>query len=255
MKKTIDDQSEIWTIAAGGIHDEAYRTAYSQALDFIIRDKNLELLDTAGGTGFPTMDLYNLGYKNLSVTDGDESLATELQKHFDDQHIGIKAIHASWQELNKKVSKTFDVVLNTDNSFVYMDGWVGGKTEEGKENVLARLKIGLQNFFDVTKPGGFTLIGLGKHYVPTFTHSIRDFKFSKNGENYDIKWEGIYDWDKRINEWTTTISSEESEGEFLRKAYLVTKEELADLMKQVGFKQVHIFEPDAARDNLIIGIK
>jgi hypothetical protein len=255
MKKQIDDQSEIWTIAAGGIHDNEYRTTYSQALDSIIRDKNLEILDTAGGTGFPTMDLYNLGYKNISVTDGDEVLAGELQKQFEAKGISIKAIPTLWQELGQKVSKKFDIVLNADNAFVYMDGWTGGKTVEGKDAVLARLKIGLENFYEVTKSGGLTIVGLGKHYVPTFTHSDRNFKFTKDGEDYDIKWEGIYNWDRRINEWTTTVESENHSGSFLRKAYLVTKEELADLMKKVGFKDVHVFEPENTRDNLIIGTK
>lgn len=159
--KTVLSQSEIWQIAAVSFHTETYRATYMEALDFVLRDKGLSILDTAGGTGFPTLDLYERGYQDISVTDGDERLAVALQERFDAHQIKISAVHSRWHELATKIERKFDAVLNVDNSFVYIDGWLGGDVAEGKDAVVERLRIGLENFFAVTKAGGFTVIGLG----------------------------------------------------------------------------------------------
>ena len=255
IMKSALSQSEIWSIAAESFHTDAYRTDYADALDFVLRDKDLSILDTAGGTGFPTIDLYERGYRNITVTDGDEIFARTLQERFSKQQLRITAAHSPWQELASRIKQKFDAVINADNSLVYIDGWLGGEVAEGKDAVIARLRVGLENFLAVTKQGGLTVIGLGKHYVPTFTHSVRDFNSSKDGENYEIKWQAQYDWNRRVMEWTTTVTSESFEGQFSRKSYLVTKEELVGLMNLVGFKRVHVLEPDSARDNLIIGVR
>ena len=254
MKKELT-QSEVWEIAGNALHDKAYRDNYSEALAFVLKDKTLKILDTAGGTGFPTFDLYKLGFKNLSVTDGNETYAKELQDKFKTEGMQISAYHSSWQELGNKISEKFDVIVNADNSFVYMDGWMGGETPEKLENIIPRIQLCLKSFFDATKDSGFVVIGLGKHYVPTYTGTNRSFDSERDGEKFHTTWTAVYDWDKRINIWTTRVESELSDGEVVRKSYLVTKEELAEQMKIAGFKNVYILIPDNTRDNLIIGFK
>ncbi len=254
MKKELT-QSQVWEIAGNALHDKAYRENYSEALTFILKDKTLKILDTAGGTGFPTFDLYERGYKNLSVIDGDETYARELQDKLKEEKMEISAYHSSWQELGSKISEKFDAIVNADNSFVYMDGWNGGETVEGLENIIPRIQLCLKNFFDAVKDGGTVVIGLGKHYVPTYTGTNREFDSESHGEKFHTTWTAVYDWDKRILNWNTKVESDLSEGNFLKKAYLITKEELAEQMKIAGFKNVYILVPDNTRDDLIIGFK
>lgn len=253
--KTVLNQAEIWQLSAESFHTEEYRTTYSEALDFVLRNKDISILDTAGGTGFPTLDLYDRGYRNISVTDGDEHLSTALQERFNSLQLKANVIQSRWHELSAKIDKQFDAVINVDNSLVYMDGWLGGDMAEGKEGATARLRLALENFYAATKEGGLTVVGLGKHYVPTVTRTQREFSSSRNGETFDIKWHAEYDWNKRVNEWTTIVTSESYKGEFLRKSYLITKHELVELMQSVGYKRVHVLEPDCTRDDLVIGIK
>lgn len=254
MKKELT-QPEVWEIAGNALHDKEYRDNYSEALAFILKDKTLKILDTAGGTGFPTFDLYKLGFTNLSVTDGNETFAKELQEKFQLEGMNIQAHHSSWQELATKISEKFDAIVNADNSFVYMDGWNGGDTPEGMENIIPRMQLCLKNFFEVTKKNGIVVIGLGKHYVPTYTGTNRSFDSERDGEHFHTIWTAEYDWNKRVLTWTTKVESESSQGEFVKKAYLITKEELANQMKAVGFRKVYILEPDDTRDNLVIGFK
>jgi hypothetical protein len=121
MKKELN-HSEVWAIAGGALHDEEYRTKYSEVLAFLLRDKNLKIIDTAGGTGFPTLDLYKLGFTNLSVTDGNETYAKELQEKFKKEGMNIQTLHSSWQEIGTKVSDKYDAIVNADNSFKHCLG-------------------------------------------------------------------------------------------------------------------------------------
>jgi ubiquinone/menaquinone biosynthesis C-methylase UbiE len=254
MKKELN-HSEVWAIAGGALHDEEYRTKYSEVLAFLLRDKNLKIIDTAGGTGFPTLDLYKLGFTNLSVTDGNETYAKELQEKFKKEGMNIQTLHSSWQEIGTKVSDKYDAIVNADNSFVYMDGWMGGETEEGAENIFKRVQVCLKNFLEILNKDGFAIIGLGKHYVPSYTGTNKQFESEKDGEHFHTDWSAVYDWNKRINTWTVKAESENSKGEFVKKAYLITKEELAEQMKKAGFRRVYVVVPDGTRDDLIVGIK
>jgi SAM-dependent methyltransferase len=256
--KTQLTQSELWRLSAEALHDQEYRSRYCNALVFTIRDKGLSILDTAGGMGFPSMDLHEAGFINLNISDGDENFTANLQKCFTEQGLQIPVYYSPWQELSSHVKQQFDVVVNADNSFVYMDGWMGGPVVEGFDKITERMRGVLKEFLQVTKQGGLVIIGLGKHYNPATTNApmINRFKLQKEKEDYDIEWiGGVDDWDKRIHVWTTRINSQSSEGLFVRKSYLITKDELVEQMKQVGFSTVHILEPDLTRDNLIIGIK
>jgi hypothetical protein len=168
-----------------------------------------------------------------------------------------------WQEIAGKINTKFDVLLNTDNSLVYMDGWSEtGSVSVGFDAISKRLALVLKNFFDLLNDDGFVVIGLGKHYDPILSdeywkqsnHKI--FHASKNNHAIQIECHIETDWQKnRILDWTLVADGDEVTGSTRKKAYLVTKYELADIMRSVGFEKVHIFEPDGTRDNLIIGMK
>ncbi len=256
MKKKLG-QSLLWSLSAEALHTEEYRTNYSRALDFIIKDKRAKILDTAAGTGFPVFELARMGYKNLAVSDEDGEAIKRLRSA--EGKLGhMLSFHEShWQNLAKDIEETFDVVINADNSFVYMDGWLGGEHVTGVESVMKRAAVVLKNFFAVTKDGGMAIIGLGKHYAPSSSQSAfcRNFELNKGGEHYKIAWTGDLDWDKRVQTWTTKIESESFEDSFVRTSYLLTKEELVTQLLGVGFKNAYVVEPNDTRDNLIVGLK
>jgi len=249
------NSTEIWNIAAKALHTDDYVEKYINALSFVIRDKNLSILDTASGSGFPTTDLYKAGFTNITASDADQKSVELLQKSFNDLGMPITVSEGMWQELADKIKNKFDVVLNADNSLVYMDGWSDNNIVSGTEKVFGRISLVLKNFYDVLNDGGLAIVGLGKHYHPENVKYTRDFDHTENGEEIKIKWDVVMDWQTRNQDWLTTIDGKTMEGSILRKNYLITKDELATLMKNAGFKSVHIFEPDGTRDNLIIGVK
>jgi SAM-dependent methyltransferase len=254
--KKIIDATEVWHIAADALHTHDFRTKYLDALDFAIREKRLSILDTAAGTGFPTVDLYKAGFTNIEASDADKKSVDLLQKYFQNVNIPIPVSEGKWQELSQKISKRFDVIINTDNSFVYMDGWSeGGHFASGTEAVFERISLVLKNFYDVLNDRGFVIIGLSRHYHPGTKDYRLPLEYEQNGEKVNIEWYGAMDWETRENRWTVKVEGGKFRGEFLKRSYAVTKEEVADLMRKIGFKRVHILEPDGTRDNFIIGLR
>jgi SAM-dependent methyltransferase len=254
-KKNLD-ATEVWHIAADAMHVPEYRANYRDALRFMIRDKKFLILDTACGSGFPAMDLYKDGFTKLEASDADKKSAEILQAYFNDLNIPIPVSVGKWQELAEKIDKKFDIVLNCDNSFVYMDGWSEhGDFAVGAEAVFQRVSAVLKNFYKILKSDGFVIVGLGKHYHTGTLEYRLPLEYNEDGTGVSIEWFGTMDWQKRENRWTVKVSGNDFEGEFLKRSYAITKEEITELMKKVGFKKVHIFEPDGIKDNFIIGLK
>jgi SAM-dependent methyltransferase len=168
MSKKILNATELWHLSAEGLHDIAYHVKYTEALAFLIRDKNCSILDTASGGGFPTVDLYRAGFTKIEASDADEKSVKILESFFNELKMSIPVSEGRWQDLSKKIDKKYDVVINSDNSLVYMDGWPGGTPiASGLEQISKRLSLALRSFYELLNDDGFVIIGLGKHYDPT----------------------------------------------------------------------------------------
>lgn len=254
--KKILAATEVWHIAAEALHTEDFRANYINGLEYAIRNKNLTILDTAAGSGFPTVDLYRAGFKNVEASDADEKSVHMLQEYFQNDGLSIPVSEGKWQELSKKIQKRFDVVMNMDNSFIYMDGWTDdGTFASGTEQVFDRISLILKNFYEVLQEDGFAILGLSRHYHPETKDYSLSLEYKKENGTINIDWYGTMDWETRENRWTVKVEGEDSKGEFLKRSYCITKEETAELMKKVGFKKVHVLDPDSTRDVLIVGLK
>jgi hypothetical protein len=84
----------------------------------------------------------------------------------------------------------------------------------------------------------------------------RSFDMMSDSKNVHIDWKVSTDWDgTRILDWTIKAMGDDVEGITKKYAYLITKDELVKLMRDVGFSRVHVLAPDDTRDNLIVGLK
>ncbi|MDE2038301.1 MAG: class I SAM-dependent methyltransferase [Patescibacteria group bacterium] len=263
--KTLNS-SEIWSFEAQAIHTVTYEHAYLNALKILLHDKEVKIIDTAAGVGFPTNILYDAGYHNITGLDGDSDSAAYSSKSFKDKGMTISVAVGTWQTLSKTINDKFDVLLNVDNALVYMDGWSDDKNiVSGKDAVFKRFSIVLKEFLTVLKPGGMAILGLGKHYEPTQQgipegggsgdNKVIPFDLIRDGEPVTMTWTIKRDWNTRHHYSHASVRSRNYVGDIVRAAYLITKDELMQLMKEAGFFQVHLLVPDSTRDNLIIGIK
>jgi SAM-dependent methyltransferase len=257
--------SEVWHLSAYALHTPEYVNAYTDALGTSIGDTLFSVLDTACGSGFPLANLHERGFRSVQASDSDEYSVDRLKESLRASGIDCDVFLSSWQELADRVPGKFDVLINADNSFVYMDGWdpdselARDHYRPGKEHAFKRAELVLSNFLSRLVPGGRAVVGLGKHYVQgnrEWQMDLRPVDLSVIGlppQEVEQRWRGNMDWETRTHEWYTDVRGEGVEVTVLRKSYLFTKEEIADLMRVVGFSQVAIMEPENTRDNLIIG--
>lgn len=248
-------QTSIWELAAQALHTPSYRKTYVEALGRIIKDPTLAILDTASGTGFPTIDLYEMGYTNISCVDGDANSVMRLRTLFREKGLSLSVTQAFWQDLDTAMDKTFDVVINTDNSLIYLDGWMKTTTsvpEEGRERIA---KV-LQNFRQCLKPNGRAIIGACDTYPETVTERTGLQKeIIYQGKPALMTWHSHYDWKHRIRRWTVTVKAGDTEVKEVMESYIVKTEEMTELMKKAGFKDVQSIDTrgEGVYDWLFVG--
>lgn len=250
-------QTEIWEISAAMLHTPTYRRDYAKAIAEIIQDRNASILDTACGTGFPTLDLYEMGFKNITCSDGDEESAKKLGALFKEKGLNIPVFTSTWQDLGKNIDKKFDFVINVDNSLVYLDGWFDNTTYDPEE-ASKRITEVLKNFYDLLKPGGTAIIGS----CETFPEDVNERTYLEKeseykGQKIGTAWHSKYDWEHRVREWTPIIKYGGKEIRKTLKSYIVKKDEVENLVKKAGFEDVQVVDirGEEIYDYLFVGHK
>ena len=153
--------NDIWTLYSLAAHTPEYRKRYTRALKKLISSDDVQpaILDTACCIGFPSVDLYNEGFINLSCSDASEEALQTIKETINHQ---VYVFQSQWEELSERTSTRFDVVLNVDNSLVYMDGWNGRPLAGTLESIFERILTALGNFYKCLKPGGKLIVALTK---------------------------------------------------------------------------------------------
>lgn len=259
--------SEMAQLSATAINTDQYVADYMRDLVGLIDDKADAILDSACGIGFPSVELWRVGFSNITICDGDPSSLEFLRSRLTNFGVKVRSVVSAWDTLSQLGEAQFDVVLNLGNSFVYMDGW--NSDFDGYEPVSAsfshiedRCRHILREFRHVLKTDGKVVIGLAKHY----DRSTLDGAYANpltctiqsgtvGGIDLPLEWTGVYNWSKRTHLWKTHVDTEAYFGTAIRMAYLFTKDELAMFMRSAGFREVRVIETEYARDNFIVGIK
>lgn len=242
-----------WKISAEILHSKAYIGKYLRALVPLIGRKDASILDSACGTGFPSRALYEAGYMNLVCSDGDKESVESLRRIMSSENKPVQVHHASWQDIRMRIGGTFDVVLNVDNSLVYLDSWSGGTMARGEEEIFGRIIAVLENFRLMLKPGGRLIVALTKNNVRGIAE--REVEIGEGvfeGKAVKVVWRLSYDWKRRRKHWNCVCNLPDGELVSESESYLVTGEELKGLLMRAGFKKVRMVESEGIYDNFLV---
>jgi len=131
--------TELWHISARSPTYQGVSGVYSCCpLACYHPDKNLSILDYRLWKRFPDQLSYQIwAYKILKqVSCFDTTSVAELKENFNKLGINIP-IHTTSARNRSRFPKKFMLSVNSDNSFVYMDGWMGGGVvSQDKEKAL-----------------------------------------------------------------------------------------------------------------------
>lgn len=250
-------RTQIWQISAEILHSSTYRQNYIEVLGKIITSKSALVLDTACGTGFPSLDLLKQGYSNITCVDADREMLAIFERKVNLQGIIPKIIVSCWQDLNLKVFDVYDIVLNCENSFVYLDTWNNDQGMASTENeIFTRMRQVLKNFYGCLSPSGKMVIGLAKNNQKNFNEATIELGTTDyKGKKVNVLWKLYYNWSTRIKTSVIVTGFDGKEVTVPYKSYLIDRQELAALMREVGFNQVEVVSVDDIYDDLLIGSK
>jgi len=248
--------TEFWDIAAQILHDNSYKKRYIAILGKLIGNKNNSVLDTACGTGFPSIDLYIGGFHNLTCMDASKNELILFKKRLQLNKINIKVIQGQWQNITKYTKSKYDVLLNIDSALGYMDSWLDDELQASGQAIFDRLSLVLKNFYKLLNDNGLLIVAIPQNNIKTNTSVIRGIGQGKyNGKHVEVRWLLSFDWDARVKTWKNELTIDGKKSERVLKSYLFTKVELKELMENVGFKKVKMLSKEELYDDFIIGYK
>jgi SAM-dependent methyltransferase len=77
------------------------------------------VLDVATGTGFHSVRLMQAGFDVVSA-DGSPAMLAKAVENGRRRGLNLKAVHADWRELNRRIDGKFDAIICLGNSFTHL---------------------------------------------------------------------------------------------------------------------------------------
>lgn len=227
---------EVWDFCLEKIYD---KTSFVDGfIKFLhtnnISNKNL-ILDAGCGSGFPSIDLIERGYRVIG-TDKSSEMVRQVKINAKKRNISIEAHHVMWSELSKKFDQIFDLVYCRGNSLVYAASWEQNWIAPSRS--LEEIGKAINNFYQILKTEGKLYVDVtNKNEIPHAEDiGIVDTKQGPVKINWKIK----HDTKNKVRTWIITLKFLDSGKEkiYPSYSYLIDYNELINLFKKTGFSKV-----------------
>jgi len=226
--------TELWNISIKFLWNDEFVSS----LDRSLRAHGVKtVLDAAGGTGFPCLELGKLGW-NVSYSDASEAMFGSFKNRIAESGVQIPCYLSNWLELTKRIPKKFDAVLCRGNSLIYVDSWDGGKPAVGTKD---RIRKALAEFYGILNPGGLLYVDIiNESEFDRANYPIIEDMGEKtiDGKRMKLTWEVVHDYEKKVRTVTSHLSIDGSWHEYVYSSYLLRHNELVDMLKEAGFRRV-----------------
>lgn len=249
MKKsdTFYSLPEVWDFCLEKIYDKPlYVQELLEILDKYKITKKSLILDAGCGSGFPTLNLIEKGYRVIG-TDKSSEMVRQIQINAHKRDISIEAYYIMWSELSKRFDSIFDFAYCRGNSLVYAASWEQNWIVPDRSREEIRKAI--RNFYDVLKPGGAFYIDLtNKNEKP---HKEKLGVVETQHGPIDITWEIERDMKNKVRTWTITLKFLTSglEKIYPSYSYLLSGDELINFFQTAGFNKIDQYVPVKGEGN------
>ncbi len=243
---------EIWDFCLEEIYDKG---AYVAGLEELLQQRGITkqslILDAGCGSGFPSIDLTERGYR-IVVIDKSSEMVRQVQLNAAARKLSVEAYNTMWSNLSKQFGPIFDFVYCRGNSLVYAASWeqnwiVPKRSEE-------EIMKAIENFYAVLKPGGLVYIDITNKDEKPYKHSIGTVE-TKEGP-VEITWQMEHDLKTRVRTWTSTLKIIKTgyAKEYKSYSYLLPHNELVQSLNKAGFKKVEEYVPVKGEKNYSVFI-
>ncbi len=232
---------EIWDFCLEKIYD---KNEYVAGLEELFRSRGVTkqslILDAGCGSGFPSINLIERGYR-IIATDKSSEMVRQTQLNAQKRNVSIEAYNIMWANLSKQFGPVFDLVYCRGNSLVYAASWEQNwiVPDRSREEIVKAI----QNFWKILKPGGQIYIDITDKSEKPHKEDIGTVETERG--RISIVWEITHDAKNRIRTWTITLISLKTgeQKRYSSYSYLLPHIELMDLFKDAGFGHIDQYVP------------
>jgi len=226
--------TELWGISVKFLWDDELVAS----LDRFLRGHRVKtVLDAAGGTGFPSLELGKLGW-SVTYSDASEAMCGHFKNRMAESGMRIPCFLSNWLELTERMPQKFDAVICRGNSLIYVDSWDCGEPAAGTKD---RIRRALAGFYGILNQGGLLYVDIiNEAEFDRADYPIIEDMGEKtiDGKRMKLTWEVVHDYEKKVRTVTSHLSIDGSRHEYVYSSYLLRHNELVDMLKEAGFRRV-----------------
>jgi SAM-dependent methyltransferase len=212
---------------------------------------DLEVLDCACGSGFPSLDLYHLGY-NLTCTDASQLMLDRFRRKAEAAEVELRPIQARWEELESLYPDRFDVVMCRGSSLIYAGTW-----DSDADPDWSALEASVRSFVRCVRPGGRLYVDSTQEEDllvedPSWeVHEPRDI----DGHLIELRERVLSEPDAGARRWEVELAIDGETHEFERHSHYLPHAKLTALLEDTGLQDVGRTEVQGERYAVFSGRK
>ena len=230
-KATRENFADTWDIEVRKAWPQNYPTSLSNEFKKL---NVTSILDCAGGTGYPSIELKQLGW-DITYSDAAEVMLDFFNKRLEETQLDVPVYQARWEELSETIPQTFDALMCAGNSFVGIT--VYDELSIAREESLPRMKLAVSEFYKMLNAGGVLYIDL---FVEGCAAPKEPYSQTQDTDTQHICTTISYDpfTNIRTNFTTKTSLVDGSEQDLITKVVPIFAEDLINLLLEAGFSRV-----------------
>jgi SAM-dependent methyltransferase len=243
--KTSKEAMSEYAVSWDQLVQSTWLASYPTALANEFKKLNVEsILDCAGGTGYPSIQLKQMGW-DISYSDGSNEMVSFFKKRLEEESLEIPAYGLRWEDLSDNLPNTYDALMCTGNSFINIASFEDNTHSIQKDSVKLRMQLAVAEFYKMLNEGGVLYIDLIKKeaVAPDQPYSFEDF-------HGDFRMVSTISYDATRDVRTalaTTISLVDgTETDVIYKCAPLYSEELLNLLMEAGFSRIEKIEIEGA---------
>lgn len=204
---------------------------------FLQHSSIVTILDSCGGTGFPSINLAQRGW-DITYVDGNEIMLAQFLQNKEKQGVEIPSYLANWQTLSAIISKKFDTILCRGNSLIYVDSWDNDQISRDAPKDIEKSLIEFHRLLDDEGFLYVDIINKNEYFQPQYPLIEELGKREINGQEIEITWFVHHDYSKRVRTVRSVMYIDGEEHNYSYYSYLLLHDELIALLQKSGFSHV-----------------
>lgn len=239
-KESMKNFAVSWDKEVRNLWPTTYPKSLSNALKAL---KASSVLDAAGGTGYPIIELKEMGW-DVSYADASTIMLDAFKQKIETKGLSIPIYHSRWEALSKSIPHTYDAVLCSGNSLANINSYDNDHPLT-PACVKSNIQLAIHEFYKMLNTGGVLYIDL---YAKEYAMPSAPYSAAISTDTHRIFRTISYDAVRHIRTNLTTTSSltDGTETDEISKSIPIIAEDLIEFLLQAGFSRVERSNVDDA---------